>query len=113
VVNKESKLVSVSAADLKRLYTGRLTQLEGVKLVPVNQALDSEPAEKFLKTWVGMTSSEYKEYWVAQQVKGGGVAPMIQKTATNVRMMVGQIPGGLGYLYPEEADSTVRILPIK
>lgn len=113
VVNRESALSTMSAADLKRVYTGRLSVLGGKKAVPINQTLDSEVAGAFLKEYVGMTAAEYKEYWVGQQVKGGGVAPMIQKTSASVLLMVSQLPGAIGYMYSDDTDSTVKVVPVK
>ncbi|MBD3239894.1 MAG: hypothetical protein GF331_04860 [Chitinivibrionales bacterium] len=58
VVNHDNPVASVSAADLKRLYTGKLIKLGDQKMVPVNQPLDSSAATAFLDLFVGMTKAE-------------------------------------------------------
>lgn len=113
IVNKDNPAVSISPADIKRVYLGKLGELGGTRVVPINQTLDSDIAKAFLGTHVNMDATAYKEYWVAQQVKGAGVAPMIQKTSLNVRTMIAQLPGAIGYVYEEEADSTVKTLEVK
>lgn len=113
IINKDNSVSSVSKAELKRIYTGRMTEWGKTKIVPVNLPLDSDEARQFLKTYVGMNAQEYREYWVAQQIKGAGTAPMIQKTADNVKAMVSQIPGAIGYMASGDVDDTVKAVPVK
>ena len=66
IANKDGPVGSVSNADLKRLYTGRMSEMDGTKVVPINQPLDSAVTETFLETYVGMSVQEFREYWVSQ-----------------------------------------------
>lgn len=113
VINKDNAETSVSKATLRRIYLGQMTKFGGNKVVPINLPLDSPAATKFLKDVVGKTPQEYKEYWVAQQIKGAGVAPMIQKTARSVQATISQIPGGIGYVPNDELEDNVKAVPIK
>lgn len=113
VVNKDGVIEKVSSADLKRIYLGRMDKIGMTKIVPINLPLDSRTAAAFLKKYVGKTPEQYKEYWIGQQVKGEGVAPMIQKTAGNVKAMVAQVPGAIGYVDESELDDTVRNVSVE
>jgi ABC-type phosphate transport system substrate-binding protein len=113
VVNKEGALSALSAADVKRIYLGRMQKSGATTIVPINLPLDSEQAKAFLAKFVDMTVDEYKEYWVAQQVKGAGTAPMIQKKAENVKALVSQLPGAIGYIDEEDLDESVQALKPK
>lgn len=113
VVNTGNEMSSVDKSEVKRIYTGRMTEWGKLKIVPINLTLDSEEAREFLKTYVGMTVQEYREYWVAQQIKGAGTAPMIQKAADNVKAMVSQIPGAIGYIPSADIDTTVKALSVE
>lgn len=112
IVNPDSPVTSLTAAQVRNLYTGKLSELDGQKMVPINQNLESDLAVRFLKKFISMTPAEYKEFWVNQQLRSGGVPPMVQKTSVNVRLMVSQLPGGIGYVWPEEVDETVRAVPV-
>ncbi len=112
VVNKENPENSISAADLKRVYLGRLNKVGKLRAVPINQTLSSAIAGEFLSAYVDMDQTQYKEYWVAQQVKGLGVAPMVQKASVNVLKIVAELPGAVGYVYASEVDTTVKVLPV-
>ncbi len=112
IVNKEGPLQKLSAKDLERIYSGRKNTEKGIKIVPINQALDAELAAGFLKKIAGQTPAEYKEYWVAQQVKGKGSAPMIQKTDEAVIAIVSQIPGAVGYISADKSPENVTVVQL-
>ena len=113
VVNKDNSLTEISKTNLKRLFTGKKKEIGGVKVVPVNQSLDSDVAKAVLEKILKMDPEEYKEFWVAEQVKGGVSAPMIQKTNEAVIAIVSQLPGGIGYVEKEKVTDAVKVIPIK
>lgn len=112
VVNPDNQVMTLTPTQVKSFYTGKLTELQGQKMIPINQTLESEPAVAFLKKYIGMTPAEYKDFWLTQQLKSGGVAPMVQKTSVNVRLMVSQLPGGIGYVWSDEVDETVKVVTV-
>lgn len=113
VANKDGLVSSLSKADVKRLYTGRMTRIEGTKMVPINQPLDSTITIDFLSAYVGMSVEEFREYWVSQQVRGEGAAPMIQRSADAVKAVVAQVPGAVGYVRKKDLDDTVKAVEVK
>jgi ABC-type phosphate transport system substrate-binding protein len=113
VVNLDNAQTSIGKSTLRRIYLGQMSKLNGTKVVPINLPLDSDVARKFLKEVVGKTPQQYKEYWVAQQIKGAGTAPMIQKTAKAVTSTVSQVPGAIGYVPTGTAGKDVKSIPVK
>ncbi len=113
IVNKDGPVSSLSGADVKRLYTGRMSKIEGTKMVPINQPLDSAITDMFLSAFVDMSVEEFREYWVSQQVRGGGAAPMIQRSADAVKAVVAQVPGAVGYVRGKDLDDTVKAVRVK
>lgn len=73
IVNKNNPLSSVSMTDLKRLYTGKLDNIDNNSAIPVNLSLDNPAAISFLKEVVGMENTDYKSFWLAQQIRGEAV----------------------------------------
>jgi ABC-type phosphate transport system substrate-binding protein len=113
VVNKDSPLSSISKIQLKRLYTGKIKDLNGVQLVPIDLPVESPAAVAFLHDILGMESGAYKEFWMEQQVKGLGTAPMIQKTTVMVKAIISQVPGGIGYITKSDADDSVKKIKVE
>jgi len=113
IVNTANSAADISTANLKRIYTGKISELGGTKVVPINLTLEDATATSFLSDVVGMSPSDYKEFWVNQQVQGQGSAPMVQKSSDAVVAMVSQIPGAIGYIEKDKATADVKVLPVK
>lgn len=113
IVNKNNPAHTIKKAMLKRLFTGRVKELEGAVAVPINQDLNSPQASKFLEEVIGQTPEIYKEYWVAQQIKGAGSAPMVQNGDEAIIKMVSAIPGAIGYISASSVTDAVKVLKIE
>ncbi|MGM0444128.1 MAG: hypothetical protein ACQEQV_08085 [Fibrobacterota bacterium] len=113
IVNPANGTESLNSAMVKRYYTGRASNIDGKKAVPVNLTLTTPTAQQFLSEMVGMSVQEYKEYWVDQQIKGAGSAPMVQTADAGVVSIVSTIPGALGYVKEESVTDAVKVIPVK
>jgi ABC-type phosphate transport system substrate-binding protein len=113
IVNKNNAVSSISSSELKRVYTGKQSDLGGQKVVPVNQDLVSDIGKSFLNKIVGLAPEEYQEYWIAQQVKGLGSAPMVQKMSVGVVAIISQLPGGIGYVEADKVTADVKVITVK
>lgn len=113
IVNPANSAASVSAAEIRRIYTGKITQLGGQKLVVINLA-DSDPLyAAFAQKMVKMSAAEFKQFWVDAQIKGEGTAPMIQRNSAAAKMIVATIPGAIAYVDASVVDGTVKKLSVK
>lgn len=113
IVNPANSITEVDGSMLKRLYSGRAKELNGAAVVPVNQVYTNPITSNFLSSIVGKSTEEYKEYWVAQQIKGLGSAPMIQPNDAAVINIVAAIPGAIGYIAAGSATGAVKVIPVK
>lgn len=113
IINKGNSANSIKKAMLKRLFTGRAKELGGAVAVPINQDLNSENATEFLDKVIGQSPEAYKEYWVAQQIKGAGSAPMVQNGDAAIIKMVSTIPGAIGYISKTSVTDAVKILTVE
>lgn len=112
IVNKDNPLNSVSSADLKRLYTGKLDNIGGNSVAPVNLALDNPAASSFLSEVVGMGTADYKSFWLAQQIRGGSSAPAVKKSAAEMLSYVKENAATVGYLPKDTAPDGVKVLTV-
>ena len=58
-----SPIATISKGDLKRVFTGKKSNLDGVKAVPFMLAESNPAAVSFLKDVLGMSPEEYKKFW--------------------------------------------------
>ena len=85
----------------------------GQKVIPINLPTTDSLAHIFIKEITKKDYRNYKRYWVAQQIRGVGSAPIEQKTATAVKLMVSEIPGAISYIPKSELDDTVKEIIVK
>lgn len=113
IVNPANSAASISNAELKRLYTGKMAQFGGQKVVAINLA-DSDPLyAAFVDKITKMSPAEYKQFWVEAQIKGEGTAPMVQRTSAAAKMIVATIPGAIAYVDASVVDATVKKIDLK
>lgn len=112
IVNKDNPLSSVSSTDLKRLYTGKLDNIGGNNVAPVNLSLDNTAAASFLSEIVGMGSADYKSYWLAQQIRGGSSAPAVKKSGAEMLSFIKENSNSIGYVPKDTAPDGVKVLTV-
>ncbi len=96
VVNANSRLTNISAADLHKIFAGeKRTWPGGVPIKLVIRAPGCHERYVLLKL-LGMSESEYKQYWSAQTFRGEAesepfTAPSLGMTLEAVRIFGGAI----------------------
>jgi ABC-type phosphate transport system substrate-binding protein len=113
IVNKDNPLSSVSSADLKRLYTGKLDNIDNNSAIPVNLSLDNPAAISFLKEVVGMENTDYKSFWLAQQIRGGSSAPVVKKSEADMLSFIKENSNAVGYIPKGTAPDGVKVIDVK
>ncbi len=113
VANPAVGATSVSKADLKRIYTGKKTQLGSGKVVPIMLTESNPAAAAFLQEVLGMSGAEYKKFWVDAQIKGEGSAPMTQKSSGAAVAIVSELPGGIAVVEKSAVGGSVKVIEVK
>lgn len=113
VVGKSSEHTAVSATVLKRLYTGRIKDIDGKKAVPVNLSLKTAAAAAFLKEVVGKSKTNYLSFWLAEQVREGTSAPVMKKTSEEMIEFLKNNPEAIGYVEEGKVTEDVKVLEVK
>lgn len=113
IVSKDCPLTSVSSTDLKRLYTGKLENIDGTSVSGTNLSLDNPAAVSFLSEIVGMATADYKSFWLAQQIRGGSTAPSVKKTVSDMILYVKDNTNAVGYVPKDAALDGVKAVEVK
>jgi hypothetical protein len=113
IVSKDCPLASVSPTDLKRLYTGKLDNIGGTSVTGTNLSLDNPAAVSFLSEIVGMATTDYKSFWMAQQIRGGSSAPAVKKTASDMITYIKDNANAVGYVPKDAALDGVKAVEVK
>ena len=87
--------LSLSASDVKDVFTGEKQLAGSTKIVPVdNAAAQSDFLAKVLK----MDATKYQTAWTKKSFRDGLTAPAVKATDAEVVEFVKHSPGAIGYI---------------
>jgi len=112
VTSPSSPIASISKADLKRVFTGKKSNLDGVKVVPFMLSDANPAAVAFLQDVLEMSSDDYKKFWVDAQVRGDGTAPSLQKTSATAMLVSADLPGAIAVVDKSAINATVKAITV-
>jgi len=109
IVGPKTPLDQVSIKELRDLYLGNVTAIQGVSLKPVNFSANSQERLTFEKLVLLMTSDQFTEHWRTKRfLNTFQKQPSVFKSAQAVRSFVSDEPGTMGYIPLSDVDPTVR-----
>lgn len=112
IVSNDNPLTSVSKADLKRVYTGKMNNINGNTVNPVNISLNDPAATSFLDEIVGMGVADYKSFWLAEQIRGGSSAPSVKNSADDMLSHIKSNTNAIGYIPKGSNPDGVKVLTV-
>jgi hypothetical protein len=87
---------------VQKLFTGRLIDVGGVSVVPVNVQSSNSIRSRFLKIYLNQDEEKYTAYWTVRRYIGKGNPPRELAGSNEVIGFVQATPGAIGYV--DEAD---------
>lgn len=104
VVIGHAALDKLDAATLQRVFTGRVVELGGIVVTPVNVSMGSPIRTRFLQTYLNQDDEKYLAYWTVRRYIGKGAPPREFTSTSEVIRYVQSTPGAIGYV--DEASLT-------
>ncbi len=95
---------------LKRLYTGRMVELDGLPLRPLNLSAGAALRQRFLRVVLQQDDEDYIAYWTVRRHIGKGVPPRELRSSAEVLDLVARTPGAVGYVETAELKPGVSVL---
>jgi ABC-type phosphate transport system substrate-binding protein len=102
VVIANPNVHKLDQATVQRIFTGKVIDVGGVAVSPVNLHVGQPSRQRFLTDYLQQTDDAYVAYWTVRRYVGKGVPPREFATAAEVISYVQSTPGAVGYL--DEAD---------
>ena len=110
VVIGHSQLPKLNAVALRKLYTGRSTEVNGAPVIVVNALPGSPVRNRFLSTYVDQDDERYVAYWTVRRFIGKGLPPKEMDSAAAVIEFVQKTPGAIGYVDAAELRPGLNVL---
>jgi ABC-type phosphate transport system substrate-binding protein len=105
-----SPLKGINTETLRRIYSGRTVEVDGVAVRPVNQAAASTVRQRFLEAVLQQDDAAYVAYWTVRRYIGKGTPPADLRSPAEVIDYVSRTPGALGYIDSSEVRPGMNVL---
>ena len=110
VVNSESKLTaaSVKKKDIRSLFLGKASNINGVSLSPVAQSRNRSITLIFNNDVLGKSSDKMRAYWSRVMFSGKASPPPELEDDQAVKMHVARNKDAISYMKKSMVDDTVK-----
>ena len=96
--NSKTVFSELNKRIIGRIYTGKVIEIEGVSVFPVNSTQATALRNRFLEKYLSQDEDEYSAYWTVRRFIGKGTPPKELASATDIITYVGETPGAIGYI---------------
>lgn len=109
VVVGNANLPKLDAETLNKIYTGRVIQVGGVSVVPVNLKAGNKLRGQFLGELLNSDDERYIAYWTVRRYIGKGVPPR-ELDSNEILSFIQSTPGALGYVDGADVKPGMNVL---
>lgn len=113
VVSKKNPISSVTEAELARIFLRKKNHWpNGVSITVFERPVGNRIRREFSLDVLQKKPEALREYWMNLKLTRGLKPPKVLRSAKLVKRYLARVKGGIGYLYADEADETVRTIEI-
>lgn len=112
IVNKQLKQNEISAADIKKIFLGKMTSWPSGDGITFAVCIDAAVDKSFLRQYVKKSPSQFKNYWKTMVFTGKGSMPTFFKTKAEAMEFVSNTSGSIAFV-PAPADDSVKTIPVR
>ena len=95
---------------IRKLYTGRATEVNGLPVTVVNAPSGSPTREHFTMSYLNQPDETYEAYWTVRRFIGKGVPPRELDSSEAVIEFVQKNQGAIGYIEAAELKPGLNVL---
>ncbi|MBN2159855.1 MAG: hypothetical protein JW807_10700 [Spirochaetes bacterium] len=106
IINKSRK--SISAVELKRIFTGDMTNWPNGGSIRILMNKDKIVYEEFAKNYLGMSMKRVENLWVLKKVRDGIIPPR-KVSSVVIKSMVSRSSDFIGFVRRSELDEDIKV----
>ena len=102
----------LNVATISRIYTGKIIEMGGIAIFPVNAYQESLIREKFLRKYLQQNEDKYSAYWTVRRFIGKGTPPKEIISTQEMIDYILQTPGAIGYIDTDKTNlpNNIKVL---
>ena len=100
----------VTEAVILKIFLGKIVEIGGIPVVPVNMAPTTQERGAFLKHIMAMDEDKYTSYWTVRRYIGKGAPPREFLSSRDVIDYIHSTPGAIGYVRFGVPTESLRVL---
>jgi ABC-type phosphate transport system substrate-binding protein len=110
IVNPDVSGDSISASQLRDIYTGDMTFWSNGVPIVVCDLNDEQSTHDQFYNFIAISSSRVKSIWMKRMLSGQSDPPLIFNSGKNLCEQVAVLPGAIGFVNESEVTGTVKIV---
>ena len=103
-------LRGIDAEAIKRIYGGRMVELDGQPLRPVQLTAGQPLRRRFASAVLQQSDEDFIAYWTVRRYIGKGAPPRELASSAEVIAHVQRTPGGIGYIDAADLKPGMHLL---
>lgn len=93
-----------------RIYTGKVVELDGLRVCPIDLPVGDPTRTRFLTRWVNKDDANYVAYWTVRRYVGKGSPPVVAHGIAEMQGIIAERPGCIGYADEAELKPGTHIV---
>lgn len=111
VVSAKSPVTQLSPAQVADIFLGKSNRFpDGTQAMPIDLVEDSPVRDRFYSQYTGKSPAQVKAHWSKIIFTGRGQPPRQASGPGEVKKLVADNPGAIGYIDPSQVDGSVRVV---
>ena len=110
VVIGHASLTRLDITTVEKIYTGKVIEVDGIVVKPVNATSGSAVRNRFLQVYLNEDEDKYTAYWTVRRYIGKGVSPRELTNSADVINFVKSTPGAIGYIDDADVQPGINVL---
>ena len=106
ITSYQTDITDLDARIISRLYTGKIIEINGISVIPINQDPSNPLRARFLQKYLSQDEDKYAAYWTVRRFIGKGTPPKEFLSVSAALDFIIETPGAIGYI-----DTNLSTLP--
>ena len=114
ITNKNTQLKNVSLDNIKKIYMGRPSDIEGDPVHPVMLSMSHSDTKVFIQDYLKMTLFEFDQYWLEKELSGQENTPKNFYSSDKLIEFIKHNKGYIAYIGKNSVKKNgLKVIPLK